>query len=459
MAVAGQAGMIVAYASALLAACCAAVGAAPKRRWGAAAQRCAWVGSVLALLAAGGLVVSFGALAICFLVEDVSLYAVLTQRSHATGAGAGLYRVAGLWAGREGSLLLWTTVLGLCGAAVAVRVVRSARQLDVVALAVVQLVLVVLLGSLVLGGLSPFEPTPAACFAAEGQLTSEAAALGRSPMLDHWAMAMHPPALFAGYAGLVVPFAYAVAALVGMPSDGAWALRAYPFALFGWATLGLGIALGAVWAAGLAGWGGAWGWDPVENASLCPWLAATALVCSLRRCRGRADAGFARWGIALSCATFAFVMLGSLIARSGVVRSLHAYASDPASFTLFAALAIGGVAVGVFGLVARWRELGIERGRRLGLVRESKFGLEQESVRRDALSPKAIALHVANATLLCGAVLLACLTLAPALPAGLPLAGCVIDPSTYTALAVPFGVIAVLSLVAHVTFPERSARA
>ena len=443
MALVGQAGMIVAYAGALLAACCAAVGAVPKRRWGAPMQRLAQVGSALALLAAGGLVVSFGALAICFLVEDVSLYAVLAQRSHATGAGAGLYRVAGLWAGSEGSLLLWATLLGLCGVAIAVRVVRAARQLDVVALAVVQLVLAVLVGSLVLGGSSPFDPTPAACFTAEGQLTPEAAALGRSSMLDHWAMALHPPALFAGYAGLVVPFAYAVAALIGGSTDGMWARRAYLFALFGWVALGVGIVLGAAWAAGLAGWGGAWGWDPVENASLCPWLAATALVCSLRRCFARADAGSVRWGIALSCVAFSFVMLGSLIARSGVVRSLHAYAGDPASFALFAALAVGGAAVGVVGLVAQWRDLGAVR----------------ESARRDAPSSKDIALHVADATLLCGAVLLAYLTLAPTLPAGLPLAGCSITPAIYTAFAIPFGMVAAISLVAHFVLPERSARA
>jgi cytochrome c-type biogenesis protein CcmF len=228
----------------------------------------------------------------------VSIKYVLEQRSLSTDGFAWLYRLSGLWAGRSGSLLFWTFLIALFGAiilgrsALGGRAVRPAsrsdvgadnaaraRRLDDLAMMVVMVVVAVFCGVLLFSdGNMPFEPTPASFFDADGNLTAAASLYSMNQLLEHWAMAIHPPLLFVGYAGLTVPFAYAMAAVMLNDSSKLWVERSTRFVLASWLFLGAGIGLGAVWAYVVLGWGGYWGWDPVENASLLSWLTAVAMI-------------------------------------------------------------------------------------------------------------------------------------------------------------------------------------
>ena len=160
-------------------------------------------------------------------------------------------------------------------------------------------------------------------------------------------MAIHPPTLFVGYAGLTIPFAYAIAAIIVNDSSKAWVVRSQRYALFSWLFLGIGIGLGAVWAYVVLGWGGYWGWDPVENASLLSWLVGVALIHSFTVYRQRG--AFKRWSVMCACITFAFVIVGTFISRSGLVQSVHAFEGDPVSLVLFGALIVVALLAGVVG--------------------------------------------------------------------------------------------------------------
>ena len=178
---------------------------------------------------------------------------------------------------------------------------------------------------------------------ASGKLVGEAAAWGMNPLLQHWAMILHPPTLFIGYAGLTIPFAFAIAALIVNDGSKAWVEIVDRITVFSWLFLGAGIGLGSVWAYVVLGWGGYWGWDPVENASLLPWLTGVGLLHSFTIYRKRD--GFKKWAIALASVTFALVILGTFITRSGIVQSVHAFQADPVSLYLF----LGMIVVGVRG--------------------------------------------------------------------------------------------------------------
>jgi cytochrome c-type biogenesis protein CcmF len=226
------------------------------------------------------------------------------------------YRVAGAWASHEGSLLLWFAALALWTAALA----RSAREWPPVLLART-------LG--VLGGIG-------AAFALFLLLASDpftqlaqppAAGRDLNPLLQHPAMVAHPPLLTLGYAGLALPFALAVAALIGGEAGPDWARRTRRWATLAWCCLTLGIALGSVWAYDVLGWGGWWFWDPVENASFMPWLCATALIHSLAAVERRGALGTT--SLLLALLGFGFSLLGTFLVRSGVLSSVHAFANDP----------------------------------------------------------------------------------------------------------------------------------
>ncbi len=228
-----------------------------------------------------------------------------------------LYKISGTWGNHEGSILLWGLILGLCGAAVAVfgRGLPSALRARVIG---------------VLGGTSAgfllFALTTSNPFARTWPPPMDGQ--GMNPLLQDPGLAFHPPILYAGYVGFAVPFAFAVAALLEGRIDAAWGRWVRPWALVSWCLLTCGIALGSWWAYYELGWGGYWFWDPVENASLMPWLTGTALVHSAVVVEKRE--ALKVWTVLLAIGTFSLSLSGTFLVRSGILNSVHAFANDPA---------------------------------------------------------------------------------------------------------------------------------
>ncbi|MDH6464142.1 cytochrome c-type biogenesis protein CcmF [Micromonospora sp. A200] len=223
------------------------------------------------------------------------------------------YTLTSLWSALDGSLLLWLLILAGYAALLAHR--RHPARLHAYAMVVVSTV------TMFFFALSAFAANP---FRAVGPVPTDGP--GPNPLLQqHPAMGVHPPLLYAGYIGLVVPFAFAIAAPLAGRDGRGWLRAARPWALAAWAALTAGIGLGAWWSYAVLGWGGYWAWDPVENASLLPWLTATAF---LHTTLGRA-AGRAGWNLTLACASFVLVLLGTFLTRSGAVASVHAFTDSP----------------------------------------------------------------------------------------------------------------------------------
>ncbi|WP_342642856.1 heme lyase CcmF/NrfE family subunit [Rhodoligotrophos ferricapiens] len=257
--------------------------------------------------------VSFAALVHAFVVSDFSVKLVWAN-SHS--AKPLLYKVSGVWANHEGSMLLWIMILALFGAAIALGgrnlpLALRARTLAVQGMIGAAFLLFTLLTS------NPFERL----------LTPPVDGNGINPLLQDPALAFHPPFLYAGYVGLSSVFSFASAALIEGKVDAAWARWVRPWTLAAWMFLTVGIAMGSWWAYYELGWGGWWFWDPVENASLMPWLIATALLHSAIVVEKR-DA-LKIWTILLSVLAFSFSLLGTFLVRSGVLTSVHAFAVDP----------------------------------------------------------------------------------------------------------------------------------
>jgi cytochrome c-type biogenesis protein CcmF len=306
LALAGTMALAVALASSLVQALPLALPSSRLPAFGRATQRAALV--TAALLAA-----AFALLAAAFAANDFSLRYVVAHSHTALPLG---YRIAAVWGGHEGSLLLWLAWLGVWTALLARRTHASGGALHTRALATLGAVAAGLL-LLVLAGANPF--TPALPAPAQGQ--------DLNPLLQHPAMALHPPMLYLGYAGFAVVYALAVAGLIEGRLDAAWARALRPWAAGAWAALTLGIVLGSRWAYVVLGWGGWWFWDPVENASLMPWLIGTALLHALALHEKRQAA--AGWCALLAIVGFSLALLGTFIVRSGVLSSVHAFASDP----------------------------------------------------------------------------------------------------------------------------------
>jgi cytochrome c-type biogenesis protein CcmF len=272
---------------------------------------------------------AFGCLAYAFAEKDFSvLYVAATSNSQLPLH----YRLAAIWGAHEGSLLLWTFILTIWMFAVTLfsshlpDTMRS-RILGVMGLVSVGFLLFMLSVS------NPFERLIPA--AAEGR--------DLNPLLQDPGMVMHPPMLYMGYVGFSVAFAFALAALLGGNLDAAWARWSRPWTTVAWCFLTFGIALGSGWAYYELGWGGWWFWDPVENASFMPWLAGTALMHSLAVTDKRG--GFKVWTVLLAIMAFSLSLLGTFLVRSGVLTSVHAFATDPKRglFILcFLAVVIGG---------------------------------------------------------------------------------------------------------------------
>jgi cytochrome c-type biogenesis protein CcmF len=256
---------------------------------------------------------SYGALTYAHVVSDFSLVNVI-ENSHSLKPF--IYKISGVWGNHEGSMLLWVLVLSLCGALIALFSAAMPDKLRADALAVQGLIGAAFLLFILLTS-NPF--------ARVDQPPWEGRDL--NPILQDPGLAIHPPLLYLGYVGFSIVFSFAAAALIGGRIDAAWARFARPWTLFAWTALTLGIAMGSYWAYYTLGWGGFWFWDPVENASLMPWIAGTALIHSAAVMEKRE--ALKVWTIFLSILAFSLSLLGTFLVRSGVLTSVHAFASDP----------------------------------------------------------------------------------------------------------------------------------
>ncbi len=315
----------------LILAFCAALAQGVIPLWGAARGDRAWMRLAprAALLQAFFVALAFGALALCYAQGDFSVLNV-ARNSHS--AKPLLYKITGVWGNHEGSMLLWVLILALYGAGVALWGGRMplafrARTLSVQAIISCGFLLFILLTS------NPFlrlVPAPA-----DGA--------GMNPLLQDPGLALHPPFLYLGSVGYSIVFSLAAAALIEGRAGPEWARRARPYALAAWVCLTIGIALGSLWAYYTLGWGGWWYWDPAENASFMPWLLGTALLHALIVMEKRGSLQGLTLFLAVGC--FSLSMLGTFLIRSGVLVSVHSFATDPARgvfILLLLALTTGG---------------------------------------------------------------------------------------------------------------------
>jgi len=330
-------------------------------------------GTRMAIAQAGLLVIAFASLTYGFVVSDFSL-AVVFQNSHSLKPM--LYKVSGVWGNHEGSMLMWVLILAIFGAAVALFGRNLPPTLKARVLSVQAMIGVAFLAFIIFTS-NPFlrlDPAPL-----DGT--------GLNPLLQDPGLAFHPPLLYLGYVGFSMAFSFAVAALIEGRVDAAWGRWVRPWTLAAWIFLTGGIALGSWWAYYELGWGGWWFWDPVENASFMPWLLGTALLHSSIVVEKRDS--LKNWTILLAILTFSMSLLGTFIVRSGVLTSVHAFASDPARgiFILMILLVAVGGALALFA----WRAPTIRGG-----------GLFAPVSREGALVLNNVLLALACATVLLG---------------------------------------------------------
>jgi cytochrome c-type biogenesis protein CcmF len=256
---------------------------------------------------------TFGVLVHAFVTSDFSL-SLVAENSHSTKPL--IYKISGVWGNHEGSMVLWVLILSLYGALVAVFGSNLPDHLRARVLAVQASIGVAFIGFILFTS-NPFLRLDPAPF--EGR--------GLNPLLQDPGLAFHPPFLYAGYVGLSMAFSFAVAALIEGRVDASWARWVRPWTLGAWTALTVGIAMGSWWAYYTLGWGGFWFWDPVENASLMPWIVATALLHSAIVAEKRG--ALKSWTILLAIFAFSLSLVGTFLVRSGVLNSVHAFASDP----------------------------------------------------------------------------------------------------------------------------------
>ena len=323
---------------------------------GAHQQRPQWIAVArpAALAQALLMAVAFGCLITAFVHND---FTVLYVAQHSNSLLPLPYRVAAVWGGHEGSLLLWVVMLSLWALAVSLFSkelpdAMIARVLGVLALVTAGLLLFILLTS------NPFERLLAG--AEEGR--------DLNPLLQDPGLIFHPPMLYMGYVGFSVAYAFAVTALLSGQLDATWARWSRPWTTAAWVFLTLGIALGSWWAYYELGWGGWWFWDPVENASFMPWLVGTALVHSLAVTEKRGS--FKNWTVLLAISAFSLSLLGTFLVRSGVLTSVHAFATDPKRGIFILAFLV--VVIGSSLALFAWRAPKVGLGGRFALLsRES----------------------------------------------------------------------------------------
>src|SRR3954447_22944467 len=296
-----------------------------RREWAESGRRAVYA---LALL----LTVAFADLEIAFLRSDFSF---ATVASHSSTTTPGFYKGGAVWSSQEGSLLLWAFLLAMWSSLVLFFTRKRMRDVTPYASAVL-LVFAAFFVSLLVFAASPFH--------ALAQVPNEGA--GLNPLLRHPSMMIHPPMLYSGYTLFTIPFAFAVGALAARRVDAEWIRSTRRFALAAWFFLGVGILLGARWSYSELGWGGYWAWDPVENASLLPWLTGTAFIHSLmiQEKRGMLKV----WNSSLILATGTLAVLGTFLVRSGILDSIHAFGASTLGIpfvTLIALMIAGSMAL------------------------------------------------------------------------------------------------------------------
>lgn len=360
---------------------------------------------------AGTLTIAVGTLLSAFFRQDFSFEYVALNHSTDVSSLSWLYKVSGVWAGREGSLLFWAWLLALFGAYIAWKRIGETDELSNASLMVFNIVQLLFVFALLIDLNNPFKLSDPSWLGPNGELLISAA---MNPLLQHWAMILHPPTLFLGYAGMTVPFAFAMGALITGDASKRWVEHSDRITVFSWLFLGIGIGLGAIWAYVVLGWGGYWAWDPVENASLLPWLTGVGLLHSFTVYRRRE--GFKKWSVWMATVSFVLVILGTFITRSGIVQSVHAFEKDPLSAWLFGAMM-------VVPLVATF----------LGLQKRSKEFAGNDDF--ESLISKESSYYFNNVLMLLSAVMVAILTVAPAF------GGKTYGPATYDSIAHPVGIL------------------
>ncbi len=282
---------------------------------GAARGNAAWMALARPVAQGQALLVAFafGCLTYAFVQNDFSVAYVV---QHSNSALPLHYRIAGVWGGHEGSLLLWTLMLGVWMTAVSVLSRHLPEEMAARVLGVMGVVSAGFLAFMLFTS-NPFDR----------QFPPAADGNDLNPLLQDPGMVFHPPMLYMGYVGFSVAYAFAVAALLSGRLDAAWARWSRPWTTVAWMFLTLGICLGSGWAYYELGWGGWWFWDPVENASFMPWLVGTALIHSLAVTEKRGS--FKSWTVLLAIVAFGLSLLGTFLVRSGVLTSVHAFAVDP----------------------------------------------------------------------------------------------------------------------------------
>src|SRR5450755_1732362 len=319
-------------------------GAANNRRdWMALARPCARI--VFALVA-----FAFVCLTLAFVGNDFSVLYVASNSNRSLPLQ---YRIAAVWGGHESSILLWVLMLTIWTFAAAQfsrhlpeKVV--ARILSVMGWLAFGFLLFILVTS------NPFDRL----------LTVPADGRDLNPLLQDPGMVIHPPMLYMGYVGLSVAFSFAIAALIGGTLDATWARWTRPWTVAAWIFLTIGIALGSGWSYYVLGWGGWWFWDPVENASFMPWLVATALIHSLAVTEKRNS--FKNWTVLLAILAFSLSLLGTFLVRSGVLSSVHAFASDPRRGLFILAFLV--IVIGSSLSLYAWRAPTVGLGARFALL-------------------------------------------------------------------------------------------
>jgi cytochrome c-type biogenesis protein CcmF len=282
-------------------------------------------------------------------------FSVLYVASNSNSSLPLIYRYVSVWGGHEGSLLLWTLMLSIWTVAVAIfsrslPEAMAARVIAVMGFVSIGFLLFMIVTS------NPFDRISPAPF--DGR--------DLNPLLQDPGLILHPPMLYMGYVGFSVAFSFAIAALLGGKLDSAWARWSRPWTLVAWIFLTFGITLGSWWAYYELGWGGWWFWDPVENASFMPWLVGTALIHSLAVTEKRS--AFKNWTVLLAIMAFSLSLLGTFLVRSGVLTSVHAFATDPERGVFI--LAFLGVVIGLSLLLYALRAPTVGKGGYLNCCRK-----------------------------------------------------------------------------------------
>ncbi|MBM3668120.1 MAG: heme lyase CcmF/NrfE family subunit, partial [Actinobacteria bacterium] len=346
----GSATLAASLLVALFAAAAAVYGALERdRRWVDASRRAVY--SLAALLTVAVVVLESA-----FLRDDFSFEVVADHSSTTTPT---FYKLTAMWSSQEGSLLLWAWVLSLAASAVLYLTRNRHREIVPWATAVLMGVGAFFVGLMIFAAppFSELKPAPA-----QGA--------GLTPLLRNPYMVIHPPMLYTGYVLLSIPFAFMIGALITRRLDASWITVTRRFALTAWLFLGLGLLLGSRWSYEELGWGGYWGWDPVENAALMPWLLTTAFIHSVivQERRGMLKV----WNVSLIAGAFVLALLGTFLVRSGILQSIHAFGASTVGgpmLGLISVVAIGSAAL----IVSRAKELKPERRIESALSREAIF--------------------------------------------------------------------------------------